>query len=69
MEFYSFLHTFSYRKNKSVTFSKICRVVLIPNRSEYITIKEKIWYSQEDYDTFIKEYRYYIKLNNNSRLT
>ena len=61
MKYYSFLEPFLYRKNKSVTFNNICSVVLIPHRSEYINIKKNLWYSQEDYDTFIKEHRYYIK--------
>jgi hypothetical protein len=61
MEFYSFLNVLPLSKVKSVTFNNICSVVLIPHRSEYINIKKNLWYSQEDYDTFIKEHRYYIK--------
>jgi hypothetical protein len=61
MEFYSFLNVLPLSKVKAVTFNNICSVVLIPHRSEYINIKKNLWYSQEDYDTFIKEHRYYIK--------
>ena len=63
MEFYSFLDTFSYRKNKSVTFNKICSVALIPDRSEYINIKTILWYTDDDYDTFRNEYKSYIRSN------
>jgi hypothetical protein len=63
MEFYSFLDSILYRKNKSVTFNKICKVALIPDRSEYINIKTILWYTDDDYDTFRNEYKSYITSN------
>ena len=64
MEVYSFLDTYLYRKNKSVTFNNICSVALIPDRSEYINIKTILWYTDDDYDTFRNEYKSYITSNN-----
>ena len=45
------------KSNKSVKFNDIIKIYLVPSREDYIKydLKDKIWYSENDYKLFIKE--------------
>ena len=44
-------------QTKQVRFSNKSRIILIPNRTEYCTVKNDMWYSEYDYYKFkIVEY-------------
>lgn len=43
-------------KKKSVRFSEMCKVILIPTRHEYSSAGIVLWWSKNDFITFRKKY-------------
>jgi hypothetical protein len=44
------------KKKKIVTFEVFSTVVFIPSRNEYVKISDELWYKQNDYDEFLRQY-------------
>jgi len=55
--FYIIFNISEYKPYKSVKFDTIIKVYLIPSRKDYTEqlLKDKIWYSDEDYKLFIDD--------------
>ena len=53
---YELLMTNKRAKMKSVTFSNIVRVILIPTIKEFYFMKDLLWYTTFDYQEFRNNY-------------
>ena len=53
----NYIIEYEYKVTKSVKFNNIIKVYLIPSIKDYIKnhLKDKIWYSNDDYKLFVKE--------------
>ena len=44
--------------SKQVSFSNVAKVVLIPTRQEYDTLRDILWYNDRDYKKFLHNMYY-----------